>query len=45
MSNLLNNIYQKEKGLVWTGLFGIALGLFCIIFYFIQGNEIPPEGE
>lgn len=41
----MKSIYQKEKGLVWTGLAGIVLGLICIIFYLIQGDVIPPEGK
>ncbi|SHE51254.1 hypothetical protein SAMN05444392_101789 [Seinonella peptonophila] len=37
--------YRNEKGLMWTGLLGILIGLLCIIFYLAFGNVIPPEGK
>jgi hypothetical protein len=43
--SIWKNIYEKERVLVWTGLFGIVIGLLCILFYLINGNAIPPEGK
>jgi hypothetical protein len=43
--SIWKDIYAKEKALIWTGLFGIVLGLIGIVFYLVNGNEIPPEGK
>jgi hypothetical protein len=43
--SMWKDIYEKENALIWTGLFGIVVGLIGIVFYLINGNEIPPEGK
>lgn len=43
--NRMLTIYRQERGFVWTGLFGIVLGLIGVCFFLLNGNEIPPEGK
>lgn len=41
---LHKGIFQ-EKGLLWTGIFGIVVGFICIIPFLLFGDPIPPEGK
>lgn len=42
----LATVFREERLLVWTGVFGVALGLFNFLVVALRGGpRVPPEGD
>ncbi len=42
----LSTVFKEERLLVWTGVLGVALGLFNFHFIAVRGGaRVPPEGD
>jgi hypothetical protein len=41
----LSTVFVEERLLVWTGLLGVALGLFNFAVVALRGASFPPEGD
>jgi hypothetical protein len=43
--NSLKTVLSEERMLVWTGVLGVALGLFNFVVIALRGASFPPEGD
>jgi hypothetical protein len=42
----LRTVFAEERLLVWTGILGVALGVFNLLFIAVRGGaRVPPEGD